>query len=170
MCLRTLPRLGFMPDCIQWNTEPEGLGTVRMLFEGKLEFLAMRFSDVSVMCGLLAEKGDESKTGLEACLNVAKSLTPEKMEKVRANKLLMYKAVLTPGKMLLLPPGYMLGVRAHGENPHGIASLRAHVLPTVKTAVRTRSTRFQDVVIVCVMIRLMYDSVPVNVLWLLTRL
>ena len=125
-----------MTDCIQWNTEPEGLGSIRLQFQGKVEFLAMRFSDVSVMRGLLAENGDESNTGLEACLNVAKSLNPQQMEKVHANKLVMYKAVLSRGKMLLLPPGYMLGVRAHGVNPHGIASLRASVLPAVQTAVQ----------------------------------
>ena len=91
------PRLGFMPDCVSWSTEPEGLATVRYQYQGQLDVLALRFSSLASLLE------DELPRTLEACLNIVKSLDEAKMEKLSSRGHKMWQGRRKTGNMLLVP-------------------------------------------------------------------
>ena len=120
-----------MPDCVSWCTEPEGMGTMRVQYEGQVEVIALRFSSLVS----LLEQGQGGS--LEACLNVVKTLNEEKLRKLSEQGHKVYQHTLQEKSILVLPPGFVLGIKSSRSNTDkvSISNIRGHFLPVTRDGV-----------------------------------
>ena len=127
-----------MQDAVTWSMDQEFAGSMRLLFSGTAQVLAMPFKDLLELKKELdaakKQQAPEVPT-LEACLNTIKGLSAEHAPVLQEKKLRIFHGVWSSDSVLVLPPGYVLGVKVETASvQHPLHAIRVQVMPLIQDA------------------------------------
>lgn len=98
---------GFLPTLLLFGTEPDQLGSCRLVLEGELQVLAV---DPTQMIGVLGLNGPAPRGATTQMLAHMKKLTAVQLQEMAKAGRFIFNGVVTAGQALIIPPGWLVAL------------------------------------------------------------